>query len=233
MLTKKLLFLVFVTISNFAYSKNSFSFDSYLKTPNHSTHYNIKKANYQFKKALFNKNIQKNNNKDYRTSSQTDQKKSLLLLSIKLDSIKKLHQKKLLQKDVLKNTGYYTNFLKELKNSSIVNDEYIFLENELLKISIANTNKKITFSIITSIFLAAIIILSILFILKNKKNKIAKINLTKQEVTIKELIINGKTNKEIANELHISLNTVKTHISNIYQKLNISNRKDLILNFKN
>ena len=47
------------------------------------------------------------------------------------------------------------------------------------------------------------------------------------------MIIEGKSNKEIAKELFISLSTVKTRITNIYKKLNLSNRGDLICKFKN
>jgi DNA-binding CsgD family transcriptional regulator len=42
-----------------------------------------------------------------------------------------------------------------------------------------------------------------------------------------------KSNKEIASELFISHNTVKTHINNIYKKLAISNREELNSFFEN
>jgi len=41
------------------------------------------------------------------------------------------------------------------------------------------------------------------------------------------LLLEGKTNKEIGEQLFISSNTVKTHVKNIYGKLNISNRIQL------
>ncbi|WP_075341711.1 response regulator transcription factor [Tenacibaculum agarivorans] len=218
---RKIYTLLFLSISSFVFSKN-ISPDKFVKATHNSFFYNVKKVNYEFKKDLFDRSIQKN---------KTNQKDTTLF--IKLDSIKQLHQKKLLQKDVLKNTSYYTNFLKDLKNSTISSDQYIFLENELLKISVVNTDKKFRFIRMIAILLFISIVLIILYILKTTKKKVTTVDLTKQEIAIKELIIHGKTNKEIANELHISLNTVKTHISNIYQKLNISNRRDLILNFKN
>ena len=56
--------------------------------------------------------------------------------------------------------------------------------------------------------------------------------LSNQEIKIKRHIIDGKSNKEIADELFISLNTVKTHISNLYSKLNVSNSKELIGKFQ-
>lgn len=51
--------------------------------------------------------------------------------------------------------------------------------------------------------------------------------LSKREKEIFDLITVGKSNKEISNELHISINTVKFHIKNIYEKLNIKSRKEV------
>ncbi len=42
-----------------------------------------------------------------------------------------------------------------------------------------------------------------------------------------ELIINGKSNKEIMNELSIELSTLKTHINKLYKTLGIDNRNHL------
>jgi NarL family two-component system response regulator LiaR len=51
-------------------------------------------------------------------------------------------------------------------------------------------------------------------------------SLTKQELKILELIVEGKSNKEIAGELYISDHTVKFHISNIFSKLGASTRAE-------
>lgn len=48
--------------------------------------------------------------------------------------------------------------------------------------------------------------------------------LTKKEKTVLIYIQQGLSNKAIAQELGISLSTVKTHINNIYRKLNVHNR---------
>lgn len=58
-------------------------------------------------------------------------------------------------------------------------------------------------------------------------------SLTSQEEKVAELMIADKTNKEIATELFISLNTVKTHIRNLYAKLEVGNRTELMEKFKN
>ncbi len=51
-----------------------------------------------------------------------------------------------------------------------------------------------------------------------------KIGLTKREKEILKLIALGKTNDEVADKLNISTLTVKTHVSNIYRKINVPNR---------
>jgi len=48
--------------------------------------------------------------------------------------------------------------------------------------------------------------------------------LSSQEERILALFVNGLSKKEIADELFISVNTVKTHLQHIYQKLNVSSR---------
>jgi DNA-binding NarL/FixJ family response regulator len=48
--------------------------------------------------------------------------------------------------------------------------------------------------------------------------------LTARELEVLNLIAEGKINKEIAKELFISEKTVKNHVSNIFRKLNVSDR---------
>lgn len=52
-------------------------------------------------------------------------------------------------------------------------------------------------------------------------------DLTERQKEVYDLIILGKSNKEIMNELFIEHGTLKTHINQIYKKLNIKNRRDL------
>lgn len=53
-------------------------------------------------------------------------------------------------------------------------------------------------------------------------------SLSPREREIVSLISQGKTNSEIASLLYISVPTVKTHISNIFQKTGVSNRTSLL-----
>lgn len=57
-------------------------------------------------------------------------------------------------------------------------------------------------------------------------------NLTAKELEVSKLISQGKTNKEVASVLDITQSTVKTHLSHIYDKLNVNDRLSLALMFK-
>lgn len=52
--------------------------------------------------------------------------------------------------------------------------------------------------------------------------------LTARELEVLALIIDGFTNREIARQLHISVNTVKKHINHIFGKLDVKNRPQAI-----
>ena len=51
--------------------------------------------------------------------------------------------------------------------------------------------------------------------------------LTARQYKVYQLILNGKSNKEIMAELFIEQSTLKTHINQIYKKLNIKSRTEL------
>ena len=51
--------------------------------------------------------------------------------------------------------------------------------------------------------------------------------LSERESEVFKKIIEGKTNKQIADELSVALSTIKTHINNIYKILNVSSREEL------
>ncbi len=52
--------------------------------------------------------------------------------------------------------------------------------------------------------------------------------LTEREKEIYKELSKGKTNKEIATTLFVSVNTVKTHLKSIYRKLNVKNRTQAV-----
>lgn len=52
--------------------------------------------------------------------------------------------------------------------------------------------------------------------------------LTDREFDVVKLVYDGKTNNQVAEDLFISVNTVKAHIKNIHQKLDTDSRSTLI-----
>lgn len=57
-------------------------------------------------------------------------------------------------------------------------------------------------------------------------NQKLQTKLTEREFETLKLCISGKTNSEIAEELHVAVSTVKFHLRNAYSKLGVSNRKE-------
>jgi DNA-binding CsgD family transcriptional regulator len=53
---------------------------------------------------------------------------------------------------------------------------------------------------------------------------IASLNLTRRECEILELLASGQSNKELARKLGVSPNTVKTHLSSLFAKLDVDRR---------
>jgi DNA-binding CsgD family transcriptional regulator len=53
---------------------------------------------------------------------------------------------------------------------------------------------------------------------------IASLNLTRRECEILDLLASGQSNKELARKLGVSPNTVKTHLSSLFAKLEVDRR---------
>ncbi len=66
---------------------------------------------------------------------------------------------------------------------------------------------------------------------KNTKTKFD--GLTKREMQILEYISHGYSNRRIADELHISYETVRTHLKNIYHKLHVHTLVEAIMLYRN
>jgi DNA-binding CsgD family transcriptional regulator len=56
-----------------------------------------------------------------------------------------------------------------------------------------------------------------------------KFHLTQRELEVIALIVGGYTNKDMAKRFAISEHTVKHHLTNIFDKLGVSNRLELVL----
>ncbi|MBQ3475319.1 MAG: response regulator transcription factor [Bacilli bacterium] len=65
--------------------------------------------------------------------------------------------------------------------------------------------------------------------MESEGNKLSKGILTKREREVFELLIINYTTKEIANKLNISEKTVRNHISNVMQKLDVKGRSSAVV----
>lgn len=109
-----------------------------------------------------------------------------------------------------------------------------------VKLVLRNYPALITLLITASFFLVAIYfqindkkLLSLSNQIKDlSKDKSAELSplvgeLTERQREVYDLIISGKTNKEIMTALFIEQSTLKTHINQIYKKLKIDSRREL------
>ena len=124
--------------------------------------------------------------------------------------------------NIAENPGFYNRFLEKWKD-----EKSSYLE-EFRKI-IPRENVKPDYSILFGF--AGLILGAMLtfFILKRKPIKPEPAEtLTIQERKIFSMIQAGKSNKEISNELNIEISTVKSHVNNLYSKLKINSRKEIL-----
>jgi DNA-binding NarL/FixJ family response regulator len=56
-------------------------------------------------------------------------------------------------------------------------------------------------------------------------------NLTKREEEILGYVVKGFVNKEIADTLSISVETIRTHLKSIYEKLHVRSRTEAALKY--
>ena len=57
-----------------------------------------------------------------------------------------------------------------------------------------------------------------------KKKGARIVKLTKREIEVLSLVIEGNSSKEVADQLYVSKRTVDFHLANIYHKLDVTNR---------
>jgi len=60
------------------------------------------------------------------------------------------------------------------------------------------------------------------------ENLLKQLSISKREYEVLELIAAGLSNQEIADKLFVSLNTVKTHSSRLFEKLEVSRRTQAV-----
>lgn len=60
------------------------------------------------------------------------------------------------------------------------------------------------------------------------ETEITKLGLSKRELDVLQLMAKGLSNTEIAEQLFVSLNTIKTHTSNLFDKLDVKRRTQAV-----
>ncbi len=60
------------------------------------------------------------------------------------------------------------------------------------------------------------------------EKELKNLNLTNREYEVLQLLTKGYSNSDIAENLYLSLSTVKTHVSNLFSKMNVKSRTQAI-----
>ena len=136
----------------------------------------------------------------------------------------------------LKTNTYYDNLLNRL-TSNYPNSPYTKqYQNEITsdKYSVQDhkesSNKWLIYVILFICVISVILNIVLFSKLQNKKKNLKtdlRSSLTKQEQNILQLLLEDKSNKEIADALFVSLSTVKTHVNNVFRKLKVQNREEI------
>jgi len=137
----------------------------------------------------------------------------------------------------LKSNSYYSD-LKDRLNKTYPNASYTKQYNDELAsdqymIGISEdtvSGFNWTYLVLPMLLLSVGINLFFLFKKKEKTSIVSQTQLreklSKQERVVLDLILENKTNKDIADTLFLSVSTVKTHTNSIYKKLKVSSREE-------
>jgi len=60
------------------------------------------------------------------------------------------------------------------------------------------------------------------------EEEIRRLNLSKRELEVVQLMADGLSNQEIASKLFVSLNTIKTHSAQIFEKMEVKRRTQAV-----
>ncbi len=136
----------------------------------------------------------------------------------------------------VKDNPYYDELLVRLENSYPNSKYYKQYQSELSSDRFILSESSSDSSSIWTYIVIALLIVSLLFNLwyykklKKQNTKIEtqiKEQLTNQEQKVFELLLQNNSNKDIADALFVSVSTVKTHVNNVYRKLNVTSRDEL------
>jgi len=60
------------------------------------------------------------------------------------------------------------------------------------------------------------------------EDEVRRLNLSKRELEVLQLMADGLSNQEIASKLFVSLNTIKTHSAQIFEKMEVKRRTQAV-----
>jgi DNA-binding CsgD family transcriptional regulator len=125
--------------------------------------------------------------------------------------------------DFEKNTDYYNRYYEKWENE---NSSYFQAFRR--DVPVKKENRIVIYLVIVLLLFFGIALAYFLYKKKrsNSQDQIAALSV--QERKVFALLELGKSNKEISQELNIGVNTVKSHVSSIYSKLDISSRKEVL-----
>jgi DNA-binding CsgD family transcriptional regulator len=124
--------------------------------------------------------------------------------------------------DLPGNKAFYKNYLRKWKNED---SEYF----RVFRAGFPDSHNQVPWIPLSG--MAAILIAAgVLFLMRHRRKPLKNPyqSLTVQERKIFTLLKDGRSNKEISEECGISLSTVKSHVNNIYSKLGIKSRTDVM-----
>ena len=134
----------------------------------------------------------------------------------------------------IQSNSYYDDLLNRLTqrypNSTYTKQFRLELNSDKYIVSENSGSYKFNWNYVLWAFLLISMLLNIYFWLSFKQTKRtsnALENLTKQEQNILTLILENKSNKEIAEALFVSVSTIKTHVNNLFKKLNVQSREEI------
>jgi DNA-binding CsgD family transcriptional regulator len=127
------------------------------------------------------------------------------------------------ESDYPKNTTYYKEYLRKWRK-----EDSEYFQAFRAQLPVKDSPNILLFILIGSGLLIAGAGAIAFVRLRKKPGKNPYQLLTVQERKIFSLLKDGRSNKEISDECGISLSTVKSHVNNIYSKLNISSRTDVM-----
>jgi DNA-binding CsgD family transcriptional regulator len=126
------------------------------------------------------------------------------------------------ERNYSQNHQFYNSFLAKWKGER----SSYFVE---FRKKISASDNKLTLPIVIGalLFIIGFIVSFAWFKLYRKRRNILQ-DLSVQERKVYALILEGKSNKEMSDILGISLSTVKSHVNNIYSKLDVNSRKEIL-----